>query len=81
MATDVQLQLFYSMLDQQLHLPRTSQTSTRQILEDTQNKYYSLPYVSDTVSLNMKFAFVDDDMLLSVFSICLFTYILFSIGT
>lgn len=50
-ASELQVQVFYSALDQKYHdLPLGDKTTT-QILEETQRDYYSLPYVPNTVSI------------------------------
>lgn len=49
-ASEMQLQTFYSMLDQRYHSEERwdSTTTTTQILEKVQNEYYGLPYVPNT---------------------------------
>lgn len=49
-ASEMQLQVFYSALDQIYHghFPDGKHTNTTQVLEETQHRYYSLPYVSGT---------------------------------
>ncbi|CAD6242171.1 GSCOCG00009431001-RA-CDS [Cotesia congregata] len=46
-ASELQVQVFYSMLDQTYHSNKI-QGSTTKILEEIQNKYYGLPYVENT---------------------------------
>lgn len=50
-ASETQLQLFYSMLDQELHAVYPLKGSTTDVLADVQNRYYSLPHVKGTVSI------------------------------
>lgn len=51
-ASETQLQVFYSALDQAYHSASISElgktTTTTEILARTQSKYYSIPYVEDT---------------------------------
>lgn len=47
-ASELQNQVFYSMLDQVYHSNRLDRPST-DILADLQSKYYGLPYVGNTV--------------------------------
>nr|XP_045596274.1 mitochondrial intermediate peptidase-like [Procambarus clarkii] len=49
-ASEMQLQTFYSLLDQRYHGEErwSSTTSTTHILEEVQSKYYGLPYVQNT---------------------------------
>ncbi|KAK4308771.1 hypothetical protein Pmani_019553 [Petrolisthes manimaculis] len=50
-ASEMQLQTFYSLLDQRLHGEErweSSTTTTTNILEQVQNEYYGLPYVQNT---------------------------------
>ena len=51
---DLQLQVFYSILDQMYHgkVPPPG-TSTTDILAEVQNKYYGIKYVPGTVSKNL----------------------------
>ncbi|XP_071051921.1 mitochondrial intermediate peptidase [Onthophagus taurus] len=46
-ASEMQLQIFYSALDQRYH-DKPFNSSTTQILEEVQNEYYGLPYVKNT---------------------------------
>ncbi|XP_053312395.1 mitochondrial intermediate peptidase [Spea bombifrons] len=47
-ASDMQLQVFYSILDQIYHGKHPLEGSTTDILKETQEKYYGLPYVPQT---------------------------------
>uniref|UniRef100_A0A2D4MUL7 Peptidase M3A/M3B catalytic domain-containing protein n=2 Tax=Micrurus spixii TaxID=129469 RepID=A0A2D4MUL7_9SAUR len=47
-AADMQLQLFYAVLDQIYHGKHPLKKSTTDILKETQEKFYGLPYVPDT---------------------------------
>lgn len=47
-ASDMQNQVFYSMLDQVYHSGELKCDSIT-VLEDIQKEYYGLPYVEDTV--------------------------------
>ena len=47
-ASDMQLQVFYSLLDHVFHSKPIIGKSTTDILEEVQNKYYSIPYVPGT---------------------------------
>ncbi|XP_068123044.1 mitochondrial intermediate peptidase [Hyperolius riggenbachi] len=47
-ASDMQLQVFYSMLDQIYHGKHPLKGSTTDILKDTQLEFYGLPYVPHT---------------------------------
>jgi hypothetical protein len=49
----MELQVFYSILDQAYHGRHPLGASTIEILEKTQNTYYSLPYVPGTVNNQM----------------------------
>ncbi len=49
----MQQQVFYSILDQVYHSQHPLGKSTTEVLEEIQNKYYSLPYVPGTVSKHM----------------------------
>ncbi|KAE8627452.1 hypothetical protein XENTR_v10007005 [Xenopus tropicalis] len=51
-ASDMQLQVFYAMLDQILHNEHPLKGSTTDILKETQETFYGLPYVPQTVSTN-----------------------------
>lgn len=49
-ASETQLQVFYSALDQAYHAqPNNLKMNTTEVLQIIQEKYYSLPYVSNTV--------------------------------
>ncbi|XP_040196449.1 mitochondrial intermediate peptidase [Rana temporaria] len=47
-ASDMQLQVFYSMLDQMYHGEHPLKSSTTDILGETQEKFYGLPYIPHT---------------------------------
>ncbi|XP_058526956.1 mitochondrial intermediate peptidase [Ochotona princeps] len=47
-AADMQLQVFYAMLDQIYHGRHPLMKSTTDILKETQEKFYGLPYVPNT---------------------------------
>ncbi|XP_063807747.1 mitochondrial intermediate peptidase [Pseudophryne corroboree] len=47
-ASDMQLQVFYSILDQIYHGKHPLKGSTVDILSDTQEKFYGLPYIPPT---------------------------------
>ncbi|XP_073469534.1 mitochondrial intermediate peptidase isoform X1 [Aquarana catesbeiana] len=47
-ASDMQLQVFYSMLDQMYHGEHPLKSSTTDILRETQEKFYGLPYIPHT---------------------------------
>ncbi|XP_040835813.1 mitochondrial intermediate peptidase [Ochotona curzoniae] len=47
-AADMQLQVFYAMLDQIYHGRHPLRKSTTDILKETQEKFYGLPYVPNT---------------------------------
>ncbi|XP_032878655.1 mitochondrial intermediate peptidase isoform X1 [Amblyraja radiata] len=47
-AADLQLQIFYSVLDQIYHGHYPPPKSTTEILKETQEKFYGLPYVQNT---------------------------------
>nr|XP_031321610.1 mitochondrial intermediate peptidase isoform X3 [Camelus dromedarius] len=47
-AADLQLQVFYAALDQVYHGQHPLRRSTTDILRDTQEKFYGLPYVPNT---------------------------------
>uniref|UniRef100_A0A670K142 Peptidase M3A/M3B catalytic domain-containing protein n=1 Tax=Podarcis muralis TaxID=64176 RepID=A0A670K142_PODMU len=49
-AADMQLQIFYAVLDQIYHGKHPLEKSTTEILKETQEKFYGLPYVPNTVS-------------------------------
>lgn len=49
-ASELQNQVFYSMLDQVYHSGELTK-STTQVLADVQKGYYGLPYVKDTVRI------------------------------
>ncbi|RVE42298.1 hypothetical protein evm_013063 [Chilo suppressalis] len=46
-ASEMQLQVFYSALDQQYHGPRAP-AATTEVLRNVQQQYYGLPYVENT---------------------------------
>lgn len=48
-ASEMQLQLFYSVLDQYYHTQAPQSLSTTDMLAKLQVEYYGLPYVKDTV--------------------------------
>lgn len=48
-ASEMQSQVFYSMLDQVYHSGEIK-CSTTDILEQIQNQYYALPYIKNTVN-------------------------------
>lgn len=47
-ASETQLQVFYAALDQIYHNEHPLNGDTTQVLAETQNKYYGLPYVANT---------------------------------
>ncbi|XP_044298006.1 mitochondrial intermediate peptidase isoform X2 [Varanus komodoensis] len=47
-AADMQLQVFYAVLDQIYHGKHPLEKSTTEILKETQEKFYRLPYVPNT---------------------------------
>ncbi|XP_037747127.1 mitochondrial intermediate peptidase isoform X2 [Chelonia mydas] len=47
-AADMQLQVFYAVLDQLYHGEHPLKRSTTEILKETQEKFYGLPYVPNT---------------------------------
>ena len=47
---DLQVQVFYAILDQIYHGEEIPGKSTTEIMAEVQNKYHSLPYISNTVS-------------------------------
>jgi len=49
-ASELQNQVFYSMLDQIYHDGKLTK-STTEILADMQERYYGLPYVKNTVRI------------------------------
>lgn len=49
-ASEMQVQVFYSMLDQRYHGQHPLPGSTTDILSEVQSKYFGIPYVSGTVS-------------------------------
>lgn len=53
-ASELQIQVFYSMLDQVYHSRELTSCST-DILKDIQSKYYGLPYVENTVGVSRKY--------------------------
>lgn len=48
-ASEMQLQLFYSVLDQYYHTQAPQPLNTTDLLAKLQVEYYGLPYVKDTV--------------------------------
>lgn len=48
-ASEMQLQVFYSALDQRYHGSHPLQGSTTDVLAELQNQYYGIPYVPNTV--------------------------------
>lgn len=48
MASEMEIQVFYSVLDQMYHAKHPLDGTTTSVLEKVQNNYYSLPYVSHT---------------------------------
>lgn len=48
MASDLQVQVFYAILDQIYHGDEIPNKSTTEIMAEVQSKYYSLPYVPNT---------------------------------
>jgi len=48
-ASEMQLQVFYSVLDQRYHGSHPLQGSTTDVLAELQNQYYGIPYVPNTV--------------------------------
>ncbi|EPY87073.1 hypothetical protein CB1_000273013 [Camelus ferus] len=53
-AADLQLQVFYAALDQVYHGQHPLRRSTTDILRDTQEKFYGLPYVPNTLEHDQK---------------------------
>lgn len=53
-ASELQNQVFYSMLDQVYHDGKLTK-STTEVLADVQDGYYGLPYVKNTVSVLLFF--------------------------
>lgn len=51
-ASEMQLQLFYSVLDQYYHTQVPQPMSTTDLLSKLQVEYYGLPYVKNTVRCN-----------------------------
>ena len=49
---DIQLQVFYAIVDQVLHSQSPPSADTVQLVEDLHKQYYSLPHVPNTVSEN-----------------------------
>lgn len=49
-ASEMQLQLFYSVLDQYYHTQAPQPLSTTSMLSKLQVEYYGLPYTENTVS-------------------------------
>lgn len=52
-ASETQLQVFYSALDQAYHGDpnKYKDTTTTDILKDVQKQFYGLPYVTNTVRI------------------------------
>lgn len=48
-ASEMQLQVFYSILDQLYHGKHPLDGSTTEVLAEVQNKYYGIPHVPNTV--------------------------------
>lgn len=48
LASDLQVQVFYAILDQIYHGDEIPNKSTTEIMAEVQSKYYSLPYVPNT---------------------------------
>lgn len=48
-ASEMQLQLFYSVLDQYCHSQPLQPLSTTDLLAKLQVEYYGLPYIKNTV--------------------------------
>lgn len=48
-ASEMQLQLFYSVLDQHYHTETPQPSSTTDLLAKLQVEYYGLPYIKNTV--------------------------------
>lgn len=48
-ASEMQLQLFYSVLDQYYHTQAPQPLTTTDLLAKLQVEYYGLPYVKNTV--------------------------------
>lgn len=48
-ASEMQLQLFYSVLDQYYHTQPLQSLSTTDLLAKLQVEYYGLPYIRNTV--------------------------------
>lgn len=55
-ASELQNQLFYSMLDQVYHSKKLTK-STTEILANVQKEYYGLPYVENTVRIFTNLSF------------------------
>lgn len=55
-ASELQNQVFYSMLDQVYHSGKITK-STSKILADVQKEYYGLPYVENTVCIFICFLY------------------------
>lgn len=53
-STEMQSQVFYSMLDQVYHSGQI-EGSTTEILKEIQKQYYALPYIENTVNNYMHF--------------------------
>lgn len=50
-ASEMQVQVFYSVLDQRYHGKHPLSGSTTDILAQVQAKYFGIPYVPNTVSM------------------------------
>ena len=55
--------MFYAILDQVYQGEEIPGKTTTEIMEEIQNKYYSLPYISGTVSTIMHFLIVNYSLL------------------
>ena len=53
---DLQVQVFYAILDQIYHGEEIQGKTTTEVMAEVQNKYHSLPYVSNTVSTENRWA-------------------------
>jgi intermediate peptidase len=49
-ASEMQVQVFYSALDQRYHGSHPLEGSTTSVLAELQKQYYDIPYVPNTVS-------------------------------
>jgi len=59
-ASDMQQQVFYSVLDQQYHSdnPFDGKSSSTEVVKEIQGQYYGLPYVDNTVNLKFFIIFM-----------------------